>query len=85
MTCDNQASQMMAAVMAERRKPTARSFCLDAVREAIVRHGRPEIFSTDQGSQFTSSAFAGLLKEQGIQISMDGKGYWRDNVFGERL
>ena len=56
-------------------------FCLDAVREAIARHGRPEIFNTDQGSQFTSSEFTGLLKEQGIQISMDGKGCWRDNVF----
>ncbi len=60
-------------------------FCLDAVREAISRHGRPEIFNTDQGSQFTSSEFTGLLKEQGIQISMDGRGCWRDNVFVERL
>lgn len=60
-------------------------FCLDAVREAIARYGRPEIFNTDQGSQFTSSEFAGLLKEHGIQISMDGKGCWCDNVFVERL
>ena len=60
-------------------------FCLEAVQEAIARHGRPEIFNTDQGSQFTSSEFTGLLKEQGIQISMDGKGCWRDNVFVERL
>jgi putative transposase len=60
-------------------------FCLDAVREAIARHGRPEIFNTDQGSQFTSSEFTGLLKEHAIQISMDGKGCWRDNVFVERL
>ena len=60
-------------------------FCLDAVREAIARHGVPEIFNTDQGSQFTSSEFTGLLKEHGIQISMDGKGCWRDNVFVERL
>jgi putative transposase len=60
-------------------------FCLDAVREAIVRYGTPEIFNTDQGSQFTSSEFTGLLKEHGIQISMDGKGCWRDNVFVERL
>ena len=60
-------------------------FCLDAVREAITRHGRPEIFNTDQGSQFTSSAFTRLLKDAGIQISMDGKGCWRDNVFVERL
>lgn len=60
-------------------------FCLDAVREAIVRYGTPEIFNTDQGSQFTSSEFTGLLKEHGIQISMDGKGCWHDNVFVERL
>ena len=60
-------------------------FCLDAVREAIARHGVPEIFNTDQGSQFTSGEFTGLLKEHGIKISMDGKGCWRDNVFVERL
>lgn len=60
-------------------------FCLDAVREAIARHGCPGIFNTDQGSQFTSLEFTGLLKEHGIQISMDGKGCWRDNVFVERL
>jgi putative transposase len=60
-------------------------FCLDAVREAIACHGRPEIFNTDQGSQFTGAAFTGLLKEHQIQISMDGKGCWRDNVFVERL
>jgi putative transposase len=60
-------------------------FCVDAVREAIARHGRPEIFNTDQGSQFTSAEFTGLLKEHQIQISMDGKGCWRDNVFVERL
>jgi putative transposase len=60
-------------------------FCLDALREAIARYGNPEMFNTDQGSQFTSSEFTGLLKEHGIQISMDGKGCWRDNVFVERL
>ena len=60
-------------------------FCLDAVREALHRYGRPDIFNTDQGCQFTSSEFTGLLKENGIQISMDGKGCWRDNVFVERL
>ena len=60
-------------------------FCLDAVREAILRYGTPEIFNTDQGSQFTSAEFTGLLKEYGIRISMDGKGCWRDNVFIERL
>ncbi len=60
-------------------------FCRDAVREAIARHGCPEIFNTDQGSQFTSIEFTGLLQEHGIQISMDGKGCWRDNVFVERL
>ena len=60
-------------------------FCLDAVDEALVRHGRPEIFNTDQGSQFTSTAFTGLLLENAIRISMDGRGSWRDNVFVERL
>jgi putative transposase len=60
-------------------------FCLDAVREAIARHGTPEIFNTDQGSQFTSSDFTDLLKAHAIAISMDGKGRWRDNVFVERL
>jgi putative transposase len=60
-------------------------FCVEAVEEAIARHGAPEIFNTDQGSQFTSAAFIGLLKDQSIQISMDGRGAWRDNVFVERL
>jgi putative transposase len=60
-------------------------FCVDAVRDAIARYGCPEIFNTDQGSQFTSIEFTGLLKEHGIRISMDGKGCWRDNVFVERL
>jgi putative transposase len=60
-------------------------FCLDAVEEALARHGRPEIFNTDQGSQFTSAAFTGLLLENAIAISMDGRGSWRDNVFVERL
>ena len=60
-------------------------FCIDAVREALARHGKPGIFNTDQGSQFTSVAFTGLLQEQKIAISMDGRGAWRDNVFVERL
>jgi putative transposase len=60
-------------------------FCLEAVEEALARHGRPEIFNTDQGSQFTSAAFTGLLLENDIAISMDGRGAWRDNVFVERL
>ncbi len=60
-------------------------FCLEAVREAIARYSAPEIFNTDQGSQFTSSEFTDLLKGHGIKISMDGKGCWRDNVFVERL
>ena len=60
-------------------------FCLDAVADALARHGRPEIFNTDQGSQFTSAAFTDMLTENGIAISMDGKGAWRDNVFVERL
>jgi putative transposase len=60
-------------------------FCLDAVEAALARHGRPEIFNTDQGSQFTSAAFTGLLLNNGIAISMDGRGAWRDNVFVERI
>ena len=60
-------------------------FCLEALEEAINVHGVPEIVNTDQGSQFTSQAFTGLLKNHGIRISMDGKGAWRDNVFIERL
>jgi len=61
------------------------AFCIAAVEEAIARHGRPEIFNTDQGAQFTSAAFTGLLLDQGIRISMDGQGCWRDNIFVERL
>jgi putative transposase len=60
-------------------------FCLDAVEEALARHGKPEIFNTDQGSQFTSVAFTGLLLANKVAISMDGRGAWRDNVFVERL
>jgi putative transposase len=61
------------------------SFCIDALNEAIEQHGAPEIFNTDQGSQFTSDAFIGVLKKHHIRISMDGKGRWIDNVFVERL
>jgi len=60
-------------------------FCLEALEDAIIRFGPPEIMNTDQGSQFTSSAFIKLLKKNDIKISMDGKGAWRDNVFVERL
>ena len=60
-------------------------FCIAAVNEAIARYGKPEIFNTDQGSQFTSDAFTRVLKDNGIAISMYGKGSWRDNVFVERL
>jgi putative transposase len=60
-------------------------FCLEAVQDALARYGKPEIFNTDQGSQFTSVAFTGLLLENRIAISMDGRGSWRDNVFVERL
>ena len=61
------------------------SFCIEALDEALSKHGKPEIFNTDQGSQFTSEAFTGRLKEEGIAISMDGKGRWCDNVFIERF
>jgi putative transposase len=60
-------------------------FCIAAVAEAIGRFGVPEIFNTDQGSQFTSPRFTGVLAEAGIRISMDGRGRWMDNVFIERL
>jgi putative transposase len=60
-------------------------FCLDAVGEALARHGDPEVFNADQGSQITSQAFTGLLLDQKIAISMDGRGAWRDNVFVERM
>jgi putative transposase len=60
-------------------------FCIEALEEALGRHGRPEIFNTDQGSQFTSVDFIKVLKDAEIAISMDGKGAWRDNVFVERL
>ncbi|WP_456647380.1 MULTISPECIES: IS3 family transposase [unclassified Bradyrhizobium] len=61
------------------------AFCVETLEDALARHGKPEIFNTDQGSQFTGAAFTGLLTNQAIAISMDGKGAWRDNVFVERL
>ena len=61
------------------------SFCVDALEEAISKYGCPEIFNTDQGSQFTAETFTGTLRSRGISISMDGKGRWMDNVFIERL
>jgi putative transposase len=60
-------------------------FCVDALREAMDRHGRPEIFNTDQGVQFTSAAFLDEISSQGVRISMDGKGRFLDNIFIERL
>lgn len=60
-------------------------FCVEAVQEAIDLYGKPQMFNTDQGSQFTGSQFVSLLTSHGIRISMDGKGCWRDNVFVERL
>jgi len=60
-------------------------FCLEADEEAISQYGTPEIMNTDQGSQFTSLAFTGMMKDHDIRISMDGKGSWRDNIFVERL
>ncbi len=61
------------------------AFCIEALEEALRRFGAPEIFNTDQGAQFTSEAFTGVLKDNGVDISMDGKGRWVDNVFVERL
>jgi putative transposase len=60
-------------------------FCIEALEEALARYGRPEIFNTDQGSQFTSTAFTEVLLKHEIAISMDSKGAWRDNMFVERL
>ena len=61
------------------------SFCIEALEEALSKHEKPEIFNTDHRSQFTSDDFTGLLRKNGIDISMDGKGRWRDNVFVERV
>ena len=61
------------------------SFCVAALEEALARCGKPEIFNTDQGSQFTSAAFTGVLIEAGVRVSMDGRGRWMDNVFIERV
>ena len=61
------------------------SFCLEALEEALARFGKPEIFNTDEGSQFTSQAFTGALERAGVRISMDGRGRWMDNVFIERV
>ena len=61
------------------------AFCREALQEALARYGRPEIFNTDQGSQFTSREFTEVLEQAGVAISMDGKGRWMDNVFIERL
>ena len=61
-------------------------FCIEAVHEAIALHGKPEIFNTDQGSQFTDGDFVTLIRDElGMSLSMDGKGCWRDNVFIERF
>ena len=60
-------------------------FCVEALEEALDKYGKPQVFNTDQGSQFTSTAFTDVLKQAGVKISMDGKGRWMDNVFIERL
>jgi len=61
------------------------AFCVETLQDALAKHGQPEIFNTDQGSQFTGAAFTDVLADNGIAISMDGRGAWRDNVFVERL
>jgi putative transposase len=74
------------AVLAWRLSNTlGAEFCVEALEEALARHGRPEIFNTDQGSQFTSDDFTGTLKRHGVMISMDGKGRCMDDIFVERL
>ena len=72
-------------VLSWRLSITMRPFCVETLEDALARHGKAYIFNTDQGSQFTGSAFTGVLAGNGIAISMDGKGAWRDNVFVERL
>jgi putative transposase len=73
-------------VLSWRRSITMEAaFCVETLEDALARHGRPDIFNTDQGSQFTGSAFTGVRASNAIAISMDGKGGWRDNVFVERL
>ncbi|MGH6933891.1 MAG: IS3 family transposase, partial [Dongiaceae bacterium] len=61
------------------------SFCVEALEEALAKYGKPQIFNTDQGSQFTSADFTAVLIEAGVRISMDGRGRWMDNVFIERV
>jgi putative transposase len=74
------------AVLAWRLSNTIDSgFCVAALEEALKRHGRPKIFNTDQGSQFTSAVFTGKLEAAGVAISMDGRGRFMDNIFIERL
>ena len=74
------------AVLAWRLSNTlGAEFCVEALEEALSRHGRPEIFNTDQGSQFTSDDFTGTLQSHAVTISMDGKGRYMDNIFVERL
>jgi putative transposase len=74
------------AVLAWRLSNTIDSrFCVEALEEALVRHGKPKIFNTDQGSQFTSAAFTGVLEKADVAISMDGRGRFMDNIFIERL
>jgi len=73
-------------VLARRLSNTMEAdFCVGALQDAMDVHGRPEIFNTDEGSQFTRHAFSGALADAGIRISMDGRGRWMDNVFIERL
>ena len=61
------------------------TFCVETLADALARYGKPDVFNTDQGSQFTGAAFTGALAHNDITISMDGKGAWRDNAFVERL
>jgi len=61
------------------------TFCVEALHEVTIRYGKPDIFNSDQGSQFSSDGFTNVLKDTDININMDGKGRWIDNVFIERL
>jgi len=78
LDCDTSCSVLAAVDQMEA------AFCVETLEDALVRHGRPEIFNTDQGSQFTGAAFTGVLADNGIAISMDGKGAWREHTYSLR-
>ena len=86
ISADHRKAALTGAILSWRVSITIEAdFCIEALEEALARFGKPEIFNTDQGSQFTSMTFTGVLLRDKIAISMDGRGAWRDNVVVERL